>query len=121
MGRSPRILIEGGIYHVYNRVSHGEHVFRDEAEAEKLLTRLLDTKRRDGFQVLAWCTARCFGVGADEGWSTWTRPWRPSSRRGEQRWRITGARWLLLRGRSGWVRARGASRGGGWDGPQGEA
>ncbi len=55
MGRSPRILIEGGIYHVYNRVSRGEHAFRDEAEAERLLTRLLDTKRRDGFQVLAWC------------------------------------------------------------------
>jgi REP element-mobilizing transposase RayT len=36
-------------------VSHGEHVFRDEAEAEKLLKRLFDTKRRDGFQVLAWC------------------------------------------------------------------
>ena len=55
MGRSPRILIEGGIYHVYNRVSRGEHAFRDEAEAERLLSRLLETKRRDGFQVLAWC------------------------------------------------------------------
>ncbi|HOC41551.1 MAG TPA: transposase [Thermoanaerobaculales bacterium] len=55
MGRRPRLLIEGGIYHVYNRVSRGEHIFRDEAEAEKLLKRLFDTKRRDGFQVLAWC------------------------------------------------------------------
>ncbi len=55
MGRSPRILIEGGIYHVYNRVSRGEHAFRDEAEAERLLKRLSETKRRDGFQVLAWC------------------------------------------------------------------
>lgn len=55
MGRSPRILIEGGVYHVYNRVSRGEHVFRDESEAEKLLRRLYETKRRDSFQVLAWC------------------------------------------------------------------
>ena len=55
MGRSPRTLIEGGIYHVYNRVSRGEHAFRDEAEAERLLSRLAETKRRDGFQVLAWC------------------------------------------------------------------
>ncbi len=55
MGRSPRILIEGGIYHVYNRVSRGEHAFRDEAEAERLLRRLFETKSRDGFQVLAWC------------------------------------------------------------------
>jgi REP element-mobilizing transposase RayT len=55
VGRSPRILIEGGIYHVYNRVSRGEHAFRDEAEAERLLKRLVETKRRDAFQVLAWC------------------------------------------------------------------
>jgi len=55
VGRSPRLLIEGGIYHVYNRVSRGEHAFRDEAEAERLLQRLLETKHRDGFQVLAWC------------------------------------------------------------------
>jgi REP element-mobilizing transposase RayT len=55
VGRSPRILIEGGIYHIYNRVSRGEHAFRREAEAERLLRRLSETKRRDGFQVLAWC------------------------------------------------------------------
>jgi hypothetical protein len=51
VGRSPRLLIEGGIYHVYNRVSRGEHAFGDEAEAERLLRRLAETKRRDGFQV----------------------------------------------------------------------
>jgi REP element-mobilizing transposase RayT len=55
VGRSPRLLIEGGIYHVYNRVSRGEHAFRDEVEAERLLQRLFETKHRDGFQVLAWC------------------------------------------------------------------
>ena len=55
MGRSPRVLIPGGIYHVYNRVSRGEHVFRDEAEAMIFLKRLASTKRRDGFQILAWC------------------------------------------------------------------
>ena len=54
MGRSPRILIEGGRYDVYNRVSRGEHAFRDEAEAERL-KRLSETKSSDGFQVLAWC------------------------------------------------------------------
>jgi hypothetical protein len=51
VGRSPRILVEGGIYHVYNRVSRGEHAFRDEAEAERLLRRLSETKCRAGFQV----------------------------------------------------------------------
>jgi len=55
MGRRPRILIEGGIYHVYNRVSHGEHVFRDDSEVERFLGCLAGAKRRDGFQILAWC------------------------------------------------------------------
>ncbi len=55
MGRSPRVLIEGGIYHFYNRVSRSEHAFRNEAEAERPLKRLVETKRRDGFLVLAWC------------------------------------------------------------------
>ena len=32
-GRRPRNLLAGGIYNVYNRVSRGEHVFRDEGEA----------------------------------------------------------------------------------------
>jgi REP element-mobilizing transposase RayT len=48
-------LISGGIYHVYNRVSHGEHVFRDDSEVERFLTRLAEAKRRDAFQILAWC------------------------------------------------------------------
>jgi REP element-mobilizing transposase RayT len=48
-------LIEGGLYHVYNRVSHGEHVFRDESEIERFLWRLAAAKRRDGFQIFAWC------------------------------------------------------------------
>lgn len=55
MGRSPRVLIPGGMYHVHNRVSRGEHVFRDEAEVKIFLKRLASTKRRDGFQILAWC------------------------------------------------------------------
>jgi REP element-mobilizing transposase RayT len=55
MGRRPRILLPGGIYHVYNRVSRGTHVFRDEAEADRFESLLATTKKRDGFQVLAWC------------------------------------------------------------------
>jgi len=55
MGRKPRVLIEGGIYHLYNRVSHGEHVFGDDAEVGRFVARLAEIKRRDGFQILAWC------------------------------------------------------------------
>ncbi len=45
----------GGIYHVYNRVSRGGHVFKDDGEAERLVSLLAETKKRDDFQVLAWC------------------------------------------------------------------
>jgi putative transposase len=55
MGRRPRVLLAGGIYHIYNRVSRGEHVFRDEDEADRLEALLAATKKRDDFQILAWC------------------------------------------------------------------
>ncbi len=55
MGRRPRILLAGGIYHVYNRVSRGAHVFRDEDEADRFEVLLASTKKRDDFQILAWC------------------------------------------------------------------
>lgn len=55
MGRRPRVLLAGGIYHVYNRVSRGAHVFRDEDEADRFEGLLAATKKRDDFQILAWC------------------------------------------------------------------
>ena len=55
MGRRPRILLAGGIYHVYNRVSRGEPVFRDEGESDRFEALLAATKKRDDFQILAWC------------------------------------------------------------------
>ena len=55
MGRRPRILLAGGIYHVYNRVSRGEHVFRDEGESDRFEALLAATKKRDDFQMLPWC------------------------------------------------------------------
>ena len=55
MGRRPRILVPGGIYHIYNRVSRGADVFRDEEEADRLEALLAETKKRDDFQILAWC------------------------------------------------------------------
>jgi len=53
--RRSRILVAGGIYHVYNRVSRGECVFRDEGEADRFEALLASTKKRDDFQILAWC------------------------------------------------------------------
>jgi REP element-mobilizing transposase RayT len=49
------MLVHGGIYHIYNRVTRGEHVFADPEEAGRFADRIKKTKLRDGFQVLAWC------------------------------------------------------------------
>ena len=55
MGRRPRNLLAGGIHHVYNQVSRGQQVFRDEGEAGRFEALLAATKKRDDFQILAWC------------------------------------------------------------------
>ena len=70
MPRSPRLFVEGGIYHVYNRVTRGERAFGEDPEAERLLDAMREVKQRDGLVVLAWCimsnhyhlAIRCTGV-----------------------------------------------------------
>ena len=37
MPRRARVLIEGGVYHVYNRVASGEPVFADPEEAIRFI------------------------------------------------------------------------------------
>ena len=54
MPRRPRILIEGGVYHVYNRFARGESVFADPEEAIAFVELLRDVKQRDGLTILAW-------------------------------------------------------------------
>jgi REP element-mobilizing transposase RayT len=49
------VFIEGGIYHVYCRVSHGEAVFADETEAGEFTGIVQRIKERDGLVVFAWC------------------------------------------------------------------
>ena len=55
MPRAGRVLLEGGIYHVYNRVSRGENVFSDEDEASAFVGLLREVKGRDGLVIFAWC------------------------------------------------------------------
>jgi REP element-mobilizing transposase RayT len=55
MARGPRVVIEGGLYHVYNRVSSGEHIFADPEEATEFIEIVRDVKKRDGWTVFAWC------------------------------------------------------------------
>jgi len=55
MPRALRVILEGGIYHVYNRVTRGERVFGDDEEAGRFVARMAEVKRRDDFLVMAWC------------------------------------------------------------------
>lgn len=55
MPRQNRVVLEGGIFHVYNRVGRGEMVFSDEDEASAFVQQLRVIKARDGMQIFAWC------------------------------------------------------------------
>jgi len=48
-------VVEGGLYHVYNRIASGEHVFADPEEAREIVDLIRDVKKRDGWTVFAWC------------------------------------------------------------------
>ncbi len=82
--RRPRILIEGGLYHVYNLFTRGESVFSDPEEVIAFVELLRDVKQRDGMTILAWVVL----------WNTWQAHdvieivrssgclWRPLASRG---------------------------------------
>lgn len=53
--RQNRIFVEGGVYHVYNRLGRGERVFDQEMEAAAFVELLRDVVERDGLTVFAWC------------------------------------------------------------------
>jgi REP element-mobilizing transposase RayT len=53
--RKARVEIEGGLYHVYNRVASGEPIFADPEEAVEFIETIRETKTRDGWTMLAWC------------------------------------------------------------------
>ena len=54
MVRGRRVMVEGGLYHVYNRFARGEGVFSDPAEAVEFAELLREVKERDGLAILAW-------------------------------------------------------------------
>ncbi len=48
MARRARVVVEGGLYDVYNRISSGEGVFADPDEASAFIEIIRDVKQRDG-------------------------------------------------------------------------
>jgi hypothetical protein len=60
-----RVLVEGGLYHVYNRLGRGERVFDQEGEAAAFVGLLCDVVARDGlWNVADACSS---GTEADGG------------------------------------------------------
>ena len=65
MTRPNRILVNGGVYHVYNRLGRGERVVDQEAEAAAFVGLLRDVVARDGlWNVADACSS---GTEADGG------------------------------------------------------
>jgi REP element-mobilizing transposase RayT len=54
MPRRPRVLSEGGIYHVLSRFASGEPVFADPEKTLEFIELLWHAKKRDGWTVFAW-------------------------------------------------------------------
>ena len=55
MPRPDRVFVEGGVYHVYNRIGRGERVFDGAEEAAAFVELLRHVVSRDGLTVYAWC------------------------------------------------------------------
>ena len=55
MPRAHRQLLEGGLYHVYNRFARGEEIFAESDEADRFVSMVRKAKKRDGVIVYAWC------------------------------------------------------------------
>ena len=98
MVRRPRVEIEGGLFHVYNRVASGEAIFSDPNEAIELIEIIRETKQRDGWTVLAWCVMSnhfhlVLRTGTVPLWRGMHRVQNLYSRRFNKRHGRTGALW----------------------------
>jgi REP element-mobilizing transposase RayT len=98
MVRRVRVEIEGGLYHVYNRVSSGEPIFSDPNEAVEFIEIIRETKTRDGWTVLAWCVMSnhyhlVIRTGTIPLWRGMHRIQNLFSRRFNRRFGRTGSLW----------------------------
>ncbi len=55
MPRRPRIFIDGGMYHVCNRLTRGGRDFEECDQAHAFVTEMIKVKSRDSLIVYAWC------------------------------------------------------------------
>ncbi len=53
MPRRPRVFVEGGIYHVYNRFARGTEIFAEPEEAIEFIEILRKARDRDDLRIYA--------------------------------------------------------------------
>jgi REP element-mobilizing transposase RayT len=53
--RKPRLVVEGGVYHVYNRLARGATLFDEGDEGERFLGLVRAVRERDGLTLFAYC------------------------------------------------------------------
>ena len=82
MPRPDRIFVEGGIYHVYNRLGRGERVFDEEVEAMIFVSLLREIAERDGLTIFAWALlSNHFHLAVQTGVISLDRPLRSLQQR----------------------------------------
>jgi len=54
MPRRPRVFVEGGIYHVYNRFARGAEIFAEPEGAIEFIEILRNARDRDNLRTYAW-------------------------------------------------------------------
>jgi len=92
------VVIEGGLYHVYNRFARGEDVFADPEEAIEFVDLLREVKQRDELTVYAWALqSNHYHVALRTSAVPLSRSMQylqgTFSRRFNRRWRRTGPLW----------------------------
>jgi hypothetical protein len=65
MPRRPRVFVEGGIYHVYNRFARGAEIFAEPEEAIEFIEILRKARDR------GWNPENSFHVPANSSVSPW--------------------------------------------------
>lgn len=98
MARKPRLFIPYATYHVYCRVTRGEFVFADPADAALFLETLRDVRDRDGLSILAWCLMTnhyhlVLTTSSIPLWRTMARLQRTVSRKHNRRRKYLGRLW----------------------------
>jgi len=98
MTRAGRIIVEGGFFHVYNRLGRGERVFDQEQDAGEFIGLLREVAERDELTVLAWCLmSNHFHLAVRTGVVSLDRPMRSLQQRVTRgvnlRRRVNGPLW----------------------------